>query len=283
MPRMADRMSLPEVTVNDGLDVCRARWRWPRALLAGLALAGPCAAGAPPARPVLTLCFEQQDVRPWRNVDGSGLNFELLKEVGSRLDIRLNFLSMPWKRCLAQLKANDVDGAFAVSYKDDRLALGAFPGGAPADPARRMHIDRYMLVRRKGSPVDWDGKAFHHVDGPIGFQLGYSVGDFLRALRMDVDEGNQRAGDMAQKLVAGRLAAAAVGGSDAAALMKGPLAGQIEVLATPLVEKPYYLMLSHALLARDAALAERIWKSVEEVRNSAPYKKRLHELGGERQ
>ena len=125
-----------------------------------------------PAAPTITLCYERANVQPWRTEDGRGLNFELLKLVGQRENIRFDFQSMPWKRCLAQLQANAVDGAFAVSFKTDRREIGEYPGGATPDSAKRMHVDRYILIRRKGSSVDWDGKALHNVDGAIGAQLG---------------------------------------------------------------------------------------------------------------
>jgi polar amino acid transport system substrate-binding protein len=244
---------------------------WRRvALAAVLCLAAPAAVTA---AETITLCFERADVPPWRTVSGAGLNFELLKLVEARLGIVFDFQSMPWKRCLAQLKANEVGGAFAVSFKPDRLELGEYPGGAVPDARMRLHIDRYVLLRRKGSAVDWDGKAITHLQGTIGAQLGYSVGDFLRALNVPVDEGSQRAGELAQKLVAGRLGAAALGGSDAQALMAGPMSSQLEVLPLPLIEKPYFLVLSHALVASNPALAARIWRAVEEVRSSAQYRK----------
>jgi polar amino acid transport system substrate-binding protein len=241
-------------------------------LLAG----GPVLAAAKPSIP---LCFERQEVLPWRTLDGGGLNFELLNEVARRIGVEFDYQSMPWKRCLAQLKANQVGGAFAVSFSQERLALGAFPGGHQVDPQQRMHIDRYVLARRKGSRVDWDGKAFRNLDGRVGFQLGYSVGDFLRAQGVLVDEGSQRSDELLQKLVTGRVDAAALGGGDALRLVRGPLAQQIEVLPLPLLEKPYYLMLSHDLVARQPALAERIWKTIAEVRNSPAYRKRERELG----
>ena len=237
-----------------------------------LALSLPALA-ADKARENVTLCFEAQDVLPWRTEKGEGLNFVLLKMVEQRLDIHFDFQSIPWKRCLAQLKANSVDGAFAVSYKPDRRELGEYPGGAQVDASKRMHIDRYVVIRRKGSKVDWDGKSFQNLDGAIGFQLGYSVGDVLRAQNLEVDEGSQRADELARKLIAGRLAAAAVGGSDAQSLMRGPLAPQLEQLPVPIIEKPYFLILSHAMAASRPQLAARIWRAVEEVRNSAAYKK----------
>ncbi|NYE60922.1 polar amino acid transport system substrate-binding protein [Duganella sp. 1224] len=233
-----------------------------------LVLACPAA-----ARDTVTLCFEAQDVLPWRTGQGEGLNFALLNMVARRLDLRFDYQSIPWKRCLAQLKDNTVDGAFAVSYKPDRRELGAYPGGDQPDAAKRMHTDRYVVLRRKGSQVAWDGKHFSHLDGAIGFQLGYSVGDVLRAQNLEVDEGSQRADELARKLLAGRLAAAAMGGSDAAHLMQGPLGAQLEQLPIPIIEKPYFLILSHALVANKPQLAARIWDAIEQARNSAEYKK----------
>jgi len=240
---------------------------------AWLALLVSPAAGAAGRKETVTLCFEQQDVRPWRTEQGGGLNFALLKMVEQRLDLRFDYQSIPWKRCLAELKANAVDGAFAVSYKPDRRELGEYPGGQQVDASKRMHIDSYMVVRKKGSKVEWDGKSFHNLDGAIGFQLGYSVGDVLRAQNVEVDEGSQRADELARKVIAGRVAAAAIGGSDAHGLMNGPLAPQLEELPIPIIEKPYFLILSHGMLAARPQLAERIWHAIEDVRNSAAYRK----------
>lgn len=254
-----------------------------------LALAATCslAQAAPGER--ITLCFERQEVRPWRSLDGGGLNFELLAEVAKRTGVAFDYQSMPWKRCLEQLKANQVGGAFAVSFNRDRMALGAYPGVVPgspdphADPSKRMHIDTYVLVRRRGSRLDWDGKSFHNLDGRIGFQLGYSVGDFLRAQGVAVDEGSQRADELAQKLVAGRLAGAALGGGDAARQMRSPFGAKLEMLPLPLIQKPYYLVLSHALYASRPELAQRLWNAVEQVRNSPAYRQREQQALGGRQ
>jgi polar amino acid transport system substrate-binding protein len=238
--------------------------------IAALALAWPAAAVA---QETVTLCFERQDVKPWRTQQGGGLNFELLNMVAQRLDIRFDFQSVPWKRCLQQVQANAYDGAFAVSYKPDRRELGVFPGGAAIDNSKRMHIDSYMLLKRKGSKVEWDGKTLRNVDGPVGFQLGYSVGDVLKKLDVETDEGSQRADELARKLIAGRLGAAALGGSDANNVMHSAVGAQLEMLPVPLIEKPYFLILSHGMVARRPELAQRIWAAMEQARNSPAYKK----------
>jgi polar amino acid transport system substrate-binding protein len=51
------------------------------------------------------------------------------------------------------------------------------------------------------------------------------------------------------------------------------------VVATPLVEKPYYLMLSNAMLKARPELADKIWKSIEEVRNGKEYGKLIQAAG----
>ncbi|WP_224945698.1 ABC transporter substrate-binding protein [Massilia sp. MS-15] len=262
--------------------------RFPFPALAALAtLATLCAPALAAPGERITLCFERQEVRPWRSLDGGGLNFELLAEVARRTGVSFDYQSMPWKRCLEQLKANQVGGAFAVSFNRERMALGAYPGVSPgardpqADPSKRMHVDTYVLVRRRGSRLEWDGKRFRHLDGRIGFQLGYSVGDFLRAQGVAVDEGSQRADELAQKLTAGRLAGAAMGGGDSVRLMRGPFGAQLEVVPVPLVEKNYYLVLSRALATRQPQLAARLWDAIEQVRTSPSYRRREQQaLGG---
>jgi polar amino acid transport system substrate-binding protein len=248
-----------------------------RAVVAAMALC--CgAAQVQAAQETVTLCFERQDVKPWRTQQGGGLNFELLNLVAQRLGIHFDFQSAPWKRCLQQLQANAYDGAFAVSYKADRRELGVYPGvnsagGAAIDNSKRMHVDSYVLLRRRGSKVDWDGKTLRNLEGPVGFQLGYSVGEVLQKLKVETDEGSQRADELARKLIAGRLGAAALGGSDARSVMHSALGVQLEMLPVPLIEKPYFLILSHGMVAKRPELAQRIWAAMEQVRNSAAYKK----------
>lgn len=222
----------------------------------------------------LRLCFENATIQPWRTADGKGLNIELLQQVSQQVGVGFVYLALPWKRCLASLQANEVDGAFAASFSAERLEMGAYPGGKVADPAKRLHTDRYVLLRRKGTAVQWDGKQISNLDGAVGVQLGYSIGAQLRGWGVAVEEGNQGALALARRLIMGRVAAVAMGGSDATMLFAQPeIANQLEELPLPLTEKPYYLMLSHPLMSNQPELAQRIWKAIETVRNSPAYKK----------
>ncbi len=225
------------------------------------------------AAEALVFCLEKADVRPWRTQDGRGLNIELLDRVALRLGVKFEYRGLPWKRCLADLKANAVDGAIGASFKQERLAFGVYPGGATADASKRLNNERYIVLRRKDSAVRWDGSAFHGLDGPVGVQLGYSVGDQLRALGATVDEGAEKPFELAQKLAAGRVAAAAMLAGEVTVLMEQhpQLKTQLEALPLPLVEKPYFLMLSNELVNSRRALSERLWRTIEAVRNSRQY------------
>lgn len=227
------------------------------------------------AAEVLNFCYESVDVRPWRTVEGKGLNFDLINAAAAKIGIEIKHEGLPWKRCLSELKANRMDGVFGVSFKADRLEIGAYPGGNSPDESKRLHTDSYMLLRNKGSNVNWDGKSFTGLQGAVGIQLGYSVGEMLKSLNVAVDDGSINLRELVQKLVAGRIGAAAIGGSDAKYLSsKEPaLAKQFDVLPIPLIEKPYYLMLSHGVANNRPELAQRLWRAIEVERKSAAYLK----------
>jgi len=68
----------------------------------------------------------------------------------------------------------------------------------------------------------------------------------------------------------------AIGGSEATLLMSdAKLAGQLDLLPVPLVEKHFFLVVSQGFFAARPDLAQSIWKHIEQVRNSPEYKKKL--------
>lgn len=96
-----------------------------------------------------------------------------------------------------------------------------------------MHTANYFLIRKKGSALDWDGERLINLNGRITFQLGYSVGEILHALKVPVDESNDTPHNMGRKVVTGRVAGAAMLDSDVRELKKRPLASELEVASMP--------------------------------------------------
>lgn len=226
--------------------------------------------------PVLRLCYEDRDSYPWVMTDNSGLNLQLLGLVEHALALRFSYLPVPWKRCLAGLQQNSYDGAFASSYKAERMGLGRYPMDAAGqlDPSKRLHTSGYALYRRTGSAVNWDGNAFQQLHGRVGSLSGFSVVDFLQARGVAVDETSRDPLALLRMLEHGRIEAAALQSLRADFVLQAnpSLQASIEKLPVPLEEKPYYLMLSNDYVAANPVLAAAIWAEIERQRESPEYR-----------
>ena len=241
--------------------------------------AQPAGGGVPSP---LRLCYERMDIPPWRTLDGKGLNIELIRMAAARAGVSIEFVTLPWKRCLSEMQDGSLQGVFAASFSPDRLSLGAYPGGKVADPALQLYVDGYVLVKRKQDAVQWDGKSISGAQGAVGAQVGYSVANDLRRMGVPVDESSQTALELLQKLQLGRIGAAALGTSDAAKLLADTgkphaLSASLEVLPVPLVQKAYYLMLSNQLVQDHPDVANRLWQNIGVARRSPQYQKLLSE------
>ncbi|MEW9897729.1 amino acid ABC transporter substrate-binding protein [Chitinivorax sp. PXF-14] len=184
-----------------------------RCIAAGIVLAAAGTAGAD----TLRLCHDEEEGATWRDPERQqqGLSFVIVRQLEQLAGVHFQLVGRSWKRCLAELQANLWDGAFAVSFKPSRQAIGVFPmkGGEP-DPALRVRTDGYSLFRLRGSQPGWDGRQFSHVQGMIGAQSGYSIIDQLHAAKVTVDDSSRNIEVILHKLLAGRLDGAALLTSD---------------------------------------------------------------------
>lgn len=244
-----------------------------RALLLLLALFTSSVAAKPGA---LVFCHEDQDSYPWVLRDRAGLNIVMLRLLERDIGMPIRFLPLPWRRCLAELAANNVDGAFAASFKAERLSMGRYPSGKDGkpDPARRLHMSSYSLYRAKGNALRWNGSRFDGLQGQIGTLTSHSIIDFLLERGVAVDSGSKSPVETLRKVALGRLQGAALQTPRAEhVLAQMPeLARQLEREPVLLEERAYYLMLSNRLVDSEPQLADTVWRQIERIRDSAPYK-----------
>ncbi len=232
------------------------------------------AQAAPPA--TVRLCYDQEDVYPWRVKGGQGLDFTLLKLLDGRVSVHFELQALPWKRCLLELGENRHDGAVAASFRPERMEVGVYPMvGSVPDTNLRMRAESYSLFRLKGSAPSWDGKRFSGIEGNVGAQTGYSIVEQLKTAGLSVDTGTASADDNLRKLMLGRVVAVALLSSegDASIAANPEFSARIERLYPPLTERAYYLLFSKSFYARDEALAQRIGQALPTVRDSADYKR----------
>ncbi|MBB5204784.1 polar amino acid transport system substrate-binding protein [Inhella inkyongensis] len=229
----------------------------------------------------LRVCTGDDESYPWHFNDRPGLAVLLMRRVELRVNGLFRIEPKPWKRCLLELVSGQVDAAYKASYSAERAADGVtYPMlGAQPDLDKRLLTESYSLFRRKGSAVQWDGRALK-VNGPVGAQTGFSVAAQLRQLGATVDEGNRKTDGNLQKLLNGWVVAVALQTQEGdAQLQQNPeFAAAIERVQPPLVEKPYFLVFSKAYYARRPDQAQLIWSTIAQVRESADYRRLVEQF-----
>ncbi|MCP4346774.1 MAG: transporter substrate-binding domain-containing protein [Desulfobacterales bacterium] len=203
-----------------------------------------------------------------------GIAVELLLLLGKKLDIDIEFSRVPWKRGLHELKKGQKDGLFNASFKKKRLEYGVYPmKDGVADQNRKSYSNSYVLYKIKGSPVQWNGKAFSNLNGPIVATRGFSILDDLIKMGIKVRETNSTLVSL-RILSRGRvkgIAALELAGDYLLDKNKEDFSN-IEKVLPPIKTKPYYLMLSHQFIKKNPKIAEEIWNTVRDVRESEEFK-----------
>ncbi len=242
-----------------------------RSLLAAACLLLPLLSSAQ----ALRFCAEDENSYPWMLKDRPGLNQIMIELLAAELGLAIVIERQPWRRCLLSLRDGLADGAFKASFSEERMAIGHYPmrDGKP-DIGRRMLDESYHLYRRRGTAVSWDGQRLQGLEGAIGAQAGFSIAQQLRELGLAVDDATKVPEAILGKLRLQRVGAAALQTQQGDHLLRvdAQLGAALERVGPPLVSKPYFLMLSRQLVARDALLAERIWDAVARVREGSAYR-----------
>jgi polar amino acid transport system substrate-binding protein len=170
----------------------------------------------------------------------------------------------------------EVDGAFSASFVPDRLDSGVYPtdkGGHP-DVRRSLMTAVYQLYKLRTSTITWNGSGFGGLDGPIGALQSTSIVYQLRTAGAEVQEvaGDHRI--LIRMLAQGFVPAVALFDQVGDQMLKQDpeLALRIEKVSPPLVEKPYFLMLSHQFVEAHKDLADQVWAAIASERDSADYK-----------
>lgn len=246
---------------------------WLRLLAAALFL---CLGTAGAVAETLRVAYEDRELPPYYLGNGAevdaqrpGLSVELVRMAATDLGLDLRITRMPWLRCLAALERGEIDAIFNASFKEDRMANGVYPmlRGHP-DPSRRIAAVTYVLYRKAGGAVAWDGRSLAHLStlgGPIGTPAGYSIADDLEKAGVPVQEAPDTTANF-RKLDAGRITAVATLDVIGDALL--PSFPGLEKVEPPLVTKDYFVMLSHQFVTAHPVMADRLWQRIATLRDA---------------
>jgi len=234
--------------------------------------AGSIAAQAPTQ---LTFCHENADNVPWIMMGAKpGYAQLMMIEVGKQLGIGISLQPMPWKQCLAEVKAGKVDGAVSGSHNKERAEYADYPIklDGEVDATRRMYRASYSFYKTKAAPLQWDGKSLK-ADGLIGAQQGFSVVAQLKEAGAKVEDNTTTADEVLTRAASGKYLAAVVQNAEGdSSLASNPALKGLERVDPAFVEKAYYTLFSKVFTAKHAATARAVWNAILKVRNDPGFK-----------
>ncbi len=207
--------------------------------------------------------------------DKPGVAVEMVKMLEDKIEgLEITLKRTPWKRCTVELSRNNVDGIFNASYKKKRLELGYYPTTdgtleGPVDISRRITKIAYSLYTLKDSNIVWDGTNMTGVDGKIGAPFGYSIINDLKKMGLNVEDAPNTEMNL-KKLLKKRIVAVALQDVTADSFIKlnSPQFENIKKRTPPLATKPYYLMLSKKFVENHPELAQKIWDTIKNIRET---------------
>lgn len=184
-----------------------------------------------------------------------------LAEAVQQLQIQAVFHKMPWRRCLKAVADGTLDAAFALAWTIDRANKLVFPPGLPHTQPHPLRMNRisYVIYRKKGGLLQWDGQQFAQVRHGVAAPQGYAAEKQLAALGVlnpvNLDTGS------ALKLVANdRLDAFVFPQSTASSVLANhPDASRLEALPEYFSETDVFLVFNPAFAQRQHALVQALW------------------------
>ena len=249
--------------------------------IASLILQGSTLALAQTAPEVIHICHENEDAYPWLLKDKPGYSQIMMTQLEKQLGTPIKLMPMPWKQCLADLKAGKVEGAMNASFSAERAEFAHYPlklDGEP-DATKRMYRATYALYKTKGATLSWDGKTLG-ANGTVGAQTGFSIVAQLKQLGAKVEDSSPTADELLGRVASGRYLAAALQTTEAEASLSSvpSLQAKIERVNPALIEKPYFTVFSKPFFAKHGQTAREIWRIQGKLRESPEFKTQVSHL-----
>jgi polar amino acid transport system substrate-binding protein len=215
------------------------------------------------------------DERPWipytnPNFRNPGIMQLLTDLVAADMGMTVSVVALPWKRCLESVRSGKIDAMIGGADVPFTRKLAIFPKNKGAvDTNRSLGTARILLVKRIPSEVDWNGKDFINLSGPVAVAMGTQamINAVVNAGAV-ADEGGKTDDQNLRKLMQNRVELMAAYEFDLKNLIDRNDSAVIAVLAKPLLETHYYLAFSKSFYARNSQLAESFWDRIPSRRHS---------------
>lgn len=232
----------------------------------------------------MQFCYEDVAQPPWTQPDGSGLALELLRTAAEPLHETIELKPLPWKRCIASVAANEVDGAIGSADTPERRGIGQLPTRADGsgDTDAALYVDYYYVYIRNGSGASWDGRQLNLPHGSVLIPRGYHLEDNLISRGYKVNESIGSGEEGLRRLQSAQADVAILPASGTKMLAQSRrFRDAVTVAPEPWDLSPGYLLVSKARYQQDPARIQALWESIRAVRHSAAYAERVRSITGE--
>jgi len=236
-----------------------------------LSLYGPCALAHE-----WRICVDLNEWVPYTYPYRDGTLQILVKMTATRLGQQVSIVPLPWRRCQSEVAAGHQDGMLAVAANDYNLASFIFPRrGNEVDTSRAVVNAPFVLLRRSGSDVSWDGHQIRGLQGPVLYPHGYvDIAARLAQLGIAGESSATTNEQNAKKLLAGRAQLMVIYQGDAQKLLAlSEFTGLLEQLPEPLGASLSYLAVGKDFYLRNSALQEQFWNELLQTRQSEAYRR----------
>ncbi|ELE7611261.1 transporter substrate-binding domain-containing protein [Vibrio vulnificus] len=231
---------------------------------------------SPQASPVTTITLAYGDVEsfPFQMGNGNlvvqppGVSVDVIEQAARLLNIKINYVRVPGKRVLSQIKTNQVDGGFIFSYSQERAQYARYPmKDQQADHNLRIATLDYYFYKLKDQPFTWDGLQLSSIgDVPVGAHTGFSITKRLKESNVNILEigSTEKLFEMLGKR---RLTAIAIQSNIASSYINEHQLSNVERVSPPISTKDYYLIFSHEFAEENPQLVQNIWEMIGLIRD----------------
>lgn len=216
------------------------------------------------------ICFAEDVTALTYLRDGEirGLHGALIDHALRRLDFGVDWVPMPWSRCLLEAQAGRIDAIATASYTAERAQFLRFPEDADARVDSRWAVahTRDVVVTAAASQFQFDGQL-SGLPTPVRAPRGWAVTAYLRERGVMVDAGAPNDESNLLKLLRDQTGCViAIEESVYLLQQQLPMARTLRVDPRPLRTKSYFLPFSRrSPLPGDTVQA--IWDTIETLRN----------------
>ena len=239
------------------------------------------------AKPLIKLCYEDVPVYPWISSDGNGLVITEIHQVEKLLNMKFKLIRLPWKRCQLEARSGKIDGLIAASYIKERTEWGVYPtnNDGSLNRQQRLHIDSFIVVTRKDSPIIWKNKKFENLGTEaVGVQLGYSAGTDLKNAGYLTNSSFSSTIDILEAMDRNTIKVAVVQNYSLNKIISENARYQkyFERMEEPFKVVDQHLLFTKRFYEKNQALCKKIWSTIPAARESAEYVKLEKKMMGQK-